>query len=197
MTLHTKLYRVVELNEGAKSVLWESQQVSLQALDAVIRSTRAGTALRGFVEVSSQMRQWSRELHSAVEHVSGLSAAQVDAVSALLRQERMLGLLTGAALEAPETSAIVAARDRARDRAEQTQSTLARLRRETTAALEDLQQLGLMASVLARAALIEAASGNDVEREELSIVAHAFATRSEQVLTVMRRMLARHLENSA
>jgi len=48
MTSHAELYRVVELNEGAKAVLRESQQVSLRALDAVVRSSRAGAALRGF-----------------------------------------------------------------------------------------------------------------------------------------------------
>ncbi|MET0386410.1 MAG: hypothetical protein ABW321_10650 [Polyangiales bacterium] len=196
MTGHTHLLKVVELNEGTKQILDESHQVSLRALDAVVKSTRASAKLRGFVAVSSQMSHWSRELHVSVTRVSDLSASQVADVSGLLRQARLVKLLDAAAAGSPAKAPIHGARDRAQQQTLALQERLVRLHRETTLALEDLQQLGLMASVLARAALIEATCGDERERRELTEVAREFADRSEQVNTVARRMLTHHLEKS-
>lgn len=186
------LATVVELNEGTKRVLWVSHQVSLRALDAVVRSTRAGAALRGFVEVSSQMRGWSRELHAAVQLVSNLSARQVCNVSALLREERRLNLLELASAGKQYGTALLEASRRARALKASLEQNIARTRDETTRGLEELQQLGLMASVLSRAALIEATSGNAEERSDLSEVAREFATRAEEVTTIVQQMLTQH-----
>jgi hypothetical protein len=118
-------------------------------------------------------------------------------VSALLRGERLVTLLGEASLQAADDSAIAQARERARKRALEPQAQLRSLGRQTSNALEDLQQLGLMASVLSNAALIEATAGNASERSELSIVAREFADRSEQVTTVIRGMLARHTKSAS
>lgn len=186
------LARVVELNEGTKRILWVSHQVSLRALDAVVRSTRAGAALRGFVAVSSQMREWSRELHAAVRQVSGLSAAQVCNVSALLREERRLSLLELATPSKQHGGTLLQATQRARALKASLELNIVRTSSDTTRSLEELQQLGLMASVLSRAALIEATSGNAEERSDLSEVAREFATHAEEVTTIVQDMLSQH-----
>src|SRR5262245_45793346 len=156
MRTHTMLAKVVELNEGTKRILRVSDEVSLRALDAVVRSTRAGAALRGFVEVSSQMRNWSRELQSAVRQVSSLSGAQITNVSARVREERRLSLLEMATPSSLYGDSLLRATQRARALKTSLELNIARTHRETTRSLEELQQLGLMASLLSRAALIEA-----------------------------------------
>lgn len=192
MKSHSMLATVVELNEGTKRILWVSHQVSLRALDAVVRSTRAGPALRGFVEVSSQMRDWSRELHAAVRHVSGLSAAQISNVSAVLREERRLALLELATPSKQYGASLLQATQRARELRASLEINVARVTRDTARGLEELQQLGLMASVLSRAALIEATSGNAEERSDLSEVAREFATHAEEVVSIVQDMLSQH-----
>jgi hypothetical protein len=62
----TALGHVVELNEGAKESAWHSRELSLQALGATAQSLRAGTNLRGFVEVSALMQSWCSRLGKAV-----------------------------------------------------------------------------------------------------------------------------------
>jgi len=192
MTSHTMLATVVELNEGTKRILWVSHQVSLRALDAVVRSTRAGPALRGFVAVSSQMRDWSRELHAAVRQVSELSAAQICNVSALLREDRRLGLLELATPSQQHGASLLRARQHARMLKTSLESDISRISRDTTRGLEELQQLGLMASVLSRAALIEATSGNADERSDLSEVAREFAKHADEVTSVVQDLLSQY-----
>jgi hypothetical protein len=186
----TELGLVAEINEGAKAILGFSHQVNLRALDAIVRSIQAGSELHGFSEVSSQMREWSRQLHQAVEVVSGLSAKQIQLVSRLLRQRRMAGLMAHAARGAAARSSVALAVARAQTELEAHESELRNVRRSVTRALEDLQQLGLMASVLACAALIEAAGGNAEQRRDLSDVSKGFSEQSEQVNQAIRSMLA-------
>ena len=65
--------RVAGLNEAAKELVARSYQVNLLALDAMVQSKRGGSSLRGFDEVSSQMRRWSRDLHVELERLAALS----------------------------------------------------------------------------------------------------------------------------
>ena len=186
----TELGRVIAVHEGAKSILDDSHHVNLRALDAMVRSMRAGAELRGFAEVSTQMRQWSRELHGAVQQVTAFSADQVTMVSAFEKQRRLVGLLQ-AACATPEAERFMApALRRAGAESDKVRLSLRHLRRKVRSALEDLQQLGLMACVLSSAALIEAAAGDATRSADLTIVSKEFAERSEKVTESIRRMLS-------
>ena len=185
----TPLERVVAVHEGAKAILSDSHHVNLRALDAMVRSLRAGAELRGFAEVSTQMRQWSRELHAAVEQVTGFSAEQVSMVSAFEKHRRLIKLLTAASEEPAAKRLLSQALTQAKIETEQTDAALKKLKRSVRSSLEDLQQLGLMACVLSTSAQIEAAAGGS-SADDLALVSRDFAQRSEKVTENIRQMLA-------
>lgn len=187
---HTELHRVVALNECAKIILDDSHQVNLRALDAIVRSMHAGAELRGFATVSQQMRVWSRELQIAVQHVTKLMAERVGLVSRLVKRRRLARLLVATAgSDSDAATALAQVLASAQHEAEAAEEELKRLRRVIRGALEDLQQLGLMACVFSTTALIEASAGSAEQRRDLSNVSKEFGERSEQVTTRIRSML--------
>lgn len=186
----TALERVVELNEQAKVLRRYAFEVSLRALGATVRSSRSGTEQRGFNEVAGQMRSWSRALESAVQEITGLAARRVHIVSDLARVSRLSNLLAKAGAGQADDAPIVQCALRERSVSDGLEAQL----RQTDALLEEsldgVAQLGLMASVLSRAALIEAASGAAQDRQELSLASREFATYAESVnaaISVIRR----------
>ncbi len=188
----TALEHVVQVNEGAKAIRKYAFEVSLSALGAIVRSTRSGTHLRGFNEVAMQMRDWSRSLEGAVLQVTVLSAERVQRVSDLARRARMAALLEQACRETSARPLLAEA-----IRVEQFEIANQRRKLETAGgalgiALDTIAQLGLMASVLSRAALIEAASGTDAQRRELTIASQEFAGYAERVNEAIAEIRARH-----
>lgn len=181
MSTDTSLGTVVRLNECAKTMRRYAFQVSLSALGAMVLSSRTGSELRGFNEVALQMRNWSRDLEDAARAVTLLTARRVRMVSDLLKQDRLRGLLRRAAAASGRQTRLtdcLAQRDR----------DLSALSAELRSAdgriadsLDAIMQLGLMASVLSRAALIEAAGGNSHQRRELTLVSQEFASYAERV----------------
>lgn len=186
----TPLERVVAVHEGAKAILNDSHQVNLRALDATVRSLRRGSQLRGFAEVSSQMRQWSQELHTAIKQVTEASAEQVNLVSAFEKRMRMLNLLTSAASEPQASRLLFEGLERARAEGVELEEGMRKLQRRVRGLLEDLQQLGLMACVLSTSALIEASTAGD-DANDLTLVSKDFSERSQKVTENIRQMLAR------
>ena len=178
----TDLSLIVTTHEHAKAVLALSHQVNLHALDAIVRGIQGGSGLRGFAEVSNQMRNWTRELHTLVTELTALSSQQVSLFSAIVKQRRLMSLLS-AANGGGRTGdeALREARTRVAKDMEAADLELRRLRRRVRNSLEDLVQLGLMARVLSSAAKIESMAGNNEQREELMHVSHGFAERSEQI----------------
>jgi methyl-accepting chemotaxis protein len=185
----TQLEHVVAVHEGAKAILSDSHHVNLRALDATVRSLRGGTQLRGFAEVSAQMRQWSQELHAAVKQVTKLSAEQVNVVSAFEKHKRMLHLLSLGGREPAGARLLAQGLDEAAARGREIELALHKLQRQVRGLLEELQQLGLMACVLSTSALIEAATAGD-ESKNLTIVSRDFSERSQKVTENIRHMLA-------
>lgn len=188
-TGETPLERVVAVYEGAKAILSDSHHVNLRALDAMVRSLRVGAELRGFAEVSTQMRQWSRELHAAVQQVTGFSAEQVSMVSAFEKRRRLIKLLAAASEEPAAQRLLAQTLAQAKLETEYTETALKKLKRSVRSSLEDLQQLGLMACVLSTSAQIEAAAGGS-SADDLTLVSRDFAQRSEKVTENIRQMLA-------
>lgn len=180
--------RVVMLNEAAKQLLARSTRVDLLALDAMVQSKRGGGNLRGFDEVSSQMRLWSRELLQQLGELSALSASVLLQTSQRSKQARKLDLLAAAA-SASENPTLLAAHERLRAEHDALGDGLRKQARRTQNLLSDIDQLGMMAIVLSRSAMIEAASGDDQQREQLCKVSREFHQNSESVLEIIKSTL--------
>ncbi len=175
------LAMVVALSESTKQLRRYAFEVGLSALGAIVRSSRAGDQLRGFKEVASQMRGWSAELANLVEALNVRCAQSVRLESDLLRRTRLLTLFEQAAGGSHARQLMAAAHERESCALRGAREQLARSNSGLLELLEQLVQLGMMASVLARAALIEAGSGGEHERNELSIASREFASYAERV----------------
>jgi hypothetical protein len=179
----TALARVVALNEGAKAIRRSAFEVNLRALGAIVQSRRAGASLRGFAEVSTQMQRWSETLASASARLAKGCTTRVRAVSDDARRSRQRALLCSAlegastGLDAPSMPEVAPPRD------------LRSSAREVRLAVSELHALGLMASVLARAALIEACEGDAAQRRDLSAISREFAAHADEVNAVVRALV--------
>jgi len=179
---------VTSLNEAAKELISRSFQVNLLALDAMVQSKRGGSSLRGFDEVSSQMRSWSRDLHKELEHLRQLSRDVVVDVSTASKEGHLLRLLARAAASAGNELATQTVTARRADESER-EEQLKRRWREVLDAVGDLDQLGMMAVVLSRSAMIEASSGSAEQRAQLNDVSQQFYSNSEAVVNVLKGLL--------
>ena len=181
--------KVVILNEAAKALLARSAQVNLLALDAMVQSKRGDGNLRGFDEVSSQMRSWSRELHQELGQLGELSATLLSRTSLRSKHNRKLVLLEKANA-ASENADLRSACVRCRAEQGSLDAALGRDMRRIRNLLGDIDQLGLMAIVLSRAAMIEAVSGDEQQRAQLHQVSSEFYRNSEAVLETIRSTIA-------
>lgn len=180
--------RVTSLNEAAKELISRSFRVDLLALDAMVQSKRGGGSLRGFDEVSSQMRSWSRDLHRELEELRHLSREVVVNVSTASKEDHLLRLLARAAASTGDELATKAVALRETGQTERGQQLNVRWRR-VLSSLGDLDQLGMMAVVLSRSAMIEASSGNPEQRAQLNDVSQEFYRNSEAVVAVLKALL--------
>lgn len=186
----TPIARVVELNERAKVLRRYAFEVGLRALGAIVRSRLSDSALRGFDEVATQMRGWSRELEAAVREINALSTQRVRVVSDVVKATR-LSTLIGKASDAQGARRFLGdCSVREQDVLGRHRAQLRRLDDRLSETIDAVAQLGMMASVLSRAALIEAAGGGALQRHELSISAREFAAYAAQVNEVVSAMTA-------
>lgn len=184
-----KLLKVVRLNEGAKQILRRSIGVNLLALDAIVQSRKAGDALRGFDEVSKQMRRWTAQLEAEVALLVNASVGSVLTVSSLVKLTAQHRLMEAAAAQSP--SAAKALEDTLRTfnaRWVEIDMTFTRQRRHIHFLFDNLSQLGLMACVLSRSAMIEAAYGDSSMREALSHVSQEFTASADHVVTTINTL---------
>ena len=188
-----ELGQVVLINEAAKRLLVRSFEINLRSLNAIVQSKRSGGRLRGFDEASSQIRTWSRELHGQLERLVGLGREAVGLASLLLRQQRMVGLLGSAARVSHNREA-----ERALAEAEAALTThrtaLRGTWRRLFGVIDDLNQLGLMACVLSRSAMIEATAADADQRPQLDELTKDFYVKSEEVAAIVRG-LSKSAEN--
>jgi len=173
---------VVALNEASKTMSEHSFEVRLRALDALVRSVKnSGAGLPGFREVSLQMRRWSDDLTAQLEGLRKVCVEAVDFESKHRTLERRAKLINAAAhqcthgeLGACVDSFVLREKDSRKVRRKQFEVTLEQL--------DSLRQLGLIAIVLARTAMIEAAAAEAEERVVLSQVAREFGEHAAAVL---------------
>jgi hypothetical protein len=177
---------VVALNEASKAMSEHSFEVRLRALDALMRSVKnTGAALPGFREVSLQMRQWSDDLSAQLEELRKICAEAVGAESRQRTLDRRARLLTEASRQCAHGELQVCV-----DAFVLKEKTSRRARRKqldvTIEQLTALKQLGLMAIVLARTAMIEATAAQPEERVVLSQVSREFGEHAQAVLKLAK-----------
>ncbi|HWA72883.1 MAG TPA: hypothetical protein VG937_11130 [Polyangiaceae bacterium] len=187
MTSHSQVNgdfeRVVRLNEAAKRLLKLSFQVNLLALDAMVQSKRA--SLLGFDEVSSQMRRWSRELHENLEHLARVTARALAATSLSSKERRILAIVSDAA-DGSESEAMRAVRERLSEKQEESLTSMRRDWRLVMNVVHDLDQMGMMACVLSRSAMIEATGAAPELRVQLELVSRTFYDNSQSAADILR-----------
>ena len=183
-----ELSRIVHVNEVAKRLVVHSFQVNLLALDAMVQSKRAGGRLRGFDEVSKQMRDWSAELKSQLGELADLTRVCVTEASLGIKMRRTVRLLGEAARRSRNGDAAESAARRARDLAGECTASLDTRWSRVSLQIAELTRLGMMACVLSRSAMIEAQSGAPAERVQLMHVARDFYCNSEDVLHALRTL---------
>lgn len=172
----------VEMNESAKGMADTAREVQLQALDALVKSANTrDTRLAGFREVSVQMRRWSDELVTTLARLRTVCASFVTIESRWRTLERRRRLLQAAGVARARLGTFSRALQHGEDaRTEQV--------RKATAVLDDLKQLGLMATVLSRTALIEAAGADAEALPALQEAASEFGRRATNVFDEGRRL---------
>ena len=180
-----ELGQVVVINEAAKRLLVRSFEINLRSLNAIVQSKRSGGRLRGFDEASSQIRTWSRELHCQLERLRGLGREAVGLASLLLRQQRMVDLL-GPAARGSRNGHADGALATAESALAAHRISLRALWRRLLEAIDDLNQLGLMACVLSRSAMIEATAADAEQRPQLDELTKDFYVKSEEVAAIVR-----------
>lgn len=196
MATESPLRTVVALNEASKVMQDHADQVRLRALDALVRSVRTAleappgsvNTLAGFREVSTQMRQWSDGLATLLTHLRKVCSDAVLSESAQLTQRRRAKFLD----EALSRQKAPHLREKLREVQTRQKKGRDEVRKRLDAALQalqDLKQAGLMATVLARTAKIEAWSGDPSQRDVLAQVAVEFGEHAQEVLTLGRRLM--------
>lgn len=184
-----QLRQLVQLNEGAKVVFARSHAVNLLAIDAIVRSRLAGDAVRGFAEVSTQMRTWSNDLHGRMQALQESTTAIVATMSRHAKHVRSARLLAAAASHSGAAAALAAAGSATRTLVEEDLRTLRDARGVVVTRLDELSRLGMMACVLSRAAKIEAVHAGDEHRAQLSQVAEEFSASADEVVRTVRTLL--------
>ena len=184
-----QLRQLVQLNEGAKVVFTRSHAVNLLAIDAIVRSRLAGDAVRGFAEVSTQMRAWSSDLYARMQSLQESTTDVVATMSRHAKHVRSARLLAAAASHPSAEAALAAAGSATRALVDEDTRTLRRAHEAVVTRLDELSRLGMMACVLSRAAKIEAVHARDEHRAQLSQVAEEFAASADEVVETVRELL--------
>ncbi len=96
MGTERNLVGIVRINEKIKQVVHLAFSINLLALNALVLSRQAGNAALGFAVISTELRQFSRELAAAMAALSATSFELVNLVSLEARQGRKHQLLARA-----------------------------------------------------------------------------------------------------
>jgi hypothetical protein len=180
--------KVVELNEAAKQLLARSFHVNLLALDAMVQSKRGQSSVPGFDAVASQMLGWSRELQALLVKLGQASSIVVSRTSWTAKDAHTLGLLRAAA-EQSQSALGRAVCERLQAECATSVLSLRQDWRHVTSLLSELSQLGMMACVLSRSAMIEACSAGPELRRQLSDVSREFNAHAEAVVDILSALV--------
>ena len=167
---------VVGLQDVIRAISASVRQVNLVALNAIVLTESQQEGGRGFALVAQEMRALSGRLESEMSTLLSTSVAAVRTAAQLLSATRRRRLLATCIRLAPQAAArldvegpVRAARARVREAQAEVRKCLV----ETT-------KLGLMLTVVARFARLEAAYGDGIA-EQLAVVSDDFARASANI----------------
>jgi hypothetical protein len=174
--------RVVGVNEEIKRVVHVSHDLSVQAINAMLAARRAGTAVRGFAVVSTELRGFSGKLQALMDELTRGMAELVREVAGLskeMRARRHLSSALAMSRGLPAMATTVARVD----------SALARMAAENASLWRSVQRviewavrLCEIGRTLARGAKIEAVYGGALSGQ-LSQVGAVIERTIEQIRT--------------
>jgi hypothetical protein len=134
------------------------------------------------------MRAWTRDLHARLQLLGGQCYEVVARTSLYSKESHALQLLEAAARQSDNAGMRRAAQANA--------AALGALHerldadwRQVRARLTDLDQLGTMAVVLSRSAMIEAATGTAEQRAQLGHVSQEFYQHSQRAVQTIKNIV--------
>ncbi len=188
------LQDLIAVNEVAKGLDDQASQIGLLAINAMLTCANRGEELPAFTRVAAGMTSWANDLQASTRTLVATANEGVTCVSTIAERARVARILRAAVAAAAHGAATRTARDGA-DRVEQvvarSYEDLAQCRRALDTTLADLARSGLMATVLSRSALMEAARAPADRREALTLVARDFADVGQRVRDVLDRLRER------
>lgn len=182
------LSRIVNINEEIKAVVQAARRVDTLALNAIVLARQAGTAARGFGEISVQLREYSTSLRTSMQRLTLRTGGMVGAVAGLLKRARTGAILQRAA-QGSCGPVLRPACVRAEEQVRLDDAALAQRQRELLLDLDEANRLAELGRVLARNARVEAAHGAEFARA-LALVSDEFG---QVVDDIGRRLLGLRL----
>jgi len=172
--------RVAGVNEEIKKIVQVSHELSVEAINAMLAARRAGSAVRGFAVVTTELRGFSSKLQLLMDELTRDMAELVREVAGLSKEMRARRHLSAALAMSGGQAAMATAVGRA-------DSGLARLKAENTArwgsvqcVIEHAVRLCEVGRALARGAKIEAVYGGALSGQ-LSQVGAVIECTIEQI----------------
>lgn len=186
MSRSNNLMMIVQINEQIKKIVFKARVINLLALNAILLSRRAGSLAMGFAFMSSELRQFSKQLTTQMELLSTQSFHSVTLVSQSQKYDRINQLL--------QKTAFSTDHNQLKQRLLNSNHQLDLIKRHTQhekdklkASIEEALLMGRFGSIIARSLKIEATYG-DVYTESLTGIANEFSEHIETIAATINNL---------
>ena len=161
-----QLPQIIRMNEDVKTILATAEAINLLALNASVTARRIGSLGRGFVQVASELTEFSRETRRTMNNLRVGSFQLLVAVTRTLKEDRLLRYLQKAGVM------------------RESENSFVQERRNLLQQMDQVKRLAARGHVLANLAQIEAAQTTSLRRELLVISAEF----SEAIETIRKHV---------
>ncbi len=161
-----QLHQIIRMNEDVKTILATAEAINLLALNASVTARRIGSLGRGFVQVASELTDFSRETRRTMNNLRVGSFQLLVAVTRTLKEDRLLRYLQKAGVM------------------RESENSFVQERRNLLQQMDQVKRLAARGHVLANLAQIEAAQTTSLRRELLVISAEF----SEAIETIRKHV---------
>lgn len=188
--LAERLYAFVAINEDIRKVSLMAFEINLMGLNALLLSSRSGSAAQGFGVASGELSHLAVQLAQQMDDVQALSHSLVDALTQQIKLRRYGGLLAQTMEEEAATErALGHIRSGMQERNRQLAARCGSLRGEVEASIRKSCKDCAYGLALARAARIEAAWSGAAEAM-LGQVADQFQGHIESITPLLNKILS-------
>lgn len=181
-----ELQRFIMLREGIKEVAFRAFQIKLLALNATLLAKRFGEQARGFVVISTELRDFSQLLRTQMEGLGENSTKLVSLASYELKLLRQLNLLTSAGQHTAHER-LQGAQGQLQTQHQQLQRQMGQIHSAMQTWVDDAYQACLFGTVIARTAKIEAAHAGPLGAA-LADASNQFSEYVEQILPNLEQL---------